>query len=180
MMKIPKGKNVVYKIKIYMKEIYDIGRKNYNDKVLGHCILASFTSEMVREYYSYCRNEDAEAKKWAAKRLKKFRGFTFGGEWLCENMPKVNWEEGRQHPFAYIHIENRAKAEITDSFLIGDQNQDTTEKLISEAEEFVRYLECISFLFSSSRNQVSGLGFPNWTFKISSGLTIDGYACGVI
>lgn len=72
-----------------LNKLYLLGREDYKDKPLVHCLLASFTSEMVREYYSWKKNGDRAAKKRAQERLENFLGNTFGGEWSEEILPQI-------------------------------------------------------------------------------------------
>lgn len=58
------------------------------DKKFKNCILAFFTSEMTREYYSY-RYHEARKRERSAYRLKRFLGASFGNEWLGRIFPPV-------------------------------------------------------------------------------------------
>lgn len=81
-----------------MDELEKTGDKGFED-----CILAFFTSEMTREYYSYRYNE-IQKRKRSVHRLKRFLGASFGNEWLGRIMPYV-WigkEKGISMNIGYI------------------------------------------------------------------------------
>lgn len=65
-----------------IRKIYIWGRLNYEDKPFISCVMASFTSEMVREYLNYRYNPDAEGRAVSEERLCRFMGRSFGNEWL--------------------------------------------------------------------------------------------------
>ncbi|MCX4272289.1 MAG: hypothetical protein OSJ71_08505 [Acetatifactor sp.] len=65
-----------------LEAIYSSGREDYDQKVLIHCVLASFTSEITKEYYNYANNPNEAAQNEAARRLESFLGNTVGGNWL--------------------------------------------------------------------------------------------------
>lgn len=71
-----------------LKEIYTYGRNNAVNKAYVKCILASLTSEMVREKVSFSRNPDEDQRKESRKKLQRLFGNSFGDEWLGEMMPK--------------------------------------------------------------------------------------------
>lgn len=97
-MKREKGEqidNKTYRYGDLLEALYTLGRNDYEDKVLVHCILAFFTSEMTKEYYNLIYNENNESEK----RLRSLLGNSFGNEWLGEMLPGVN-----------IRSENRMQA----------------------------------------------------------------------
>lgn len=80
--------------------IYNWGRMDYDYKPLMHCLLASFTCEMTREYYNYRYNfvktneklwEKKESARQSKERLNGYIGDNISGGWLSESMGEVFW-----------------------------------------------------------------------------------------
>lgn len=69
--------------------IYEYGRLSGDKKALIKCILASFTSEMVREKISYTKNRNDSARAHSLMRLNKFLGNSVGNSWLGEMVPQM-------------------------------------------------------------------------------------------
>ncbi len=179
-LKIPdKVDEMDYKYSDLLKEIYDIGRANYNNKVLGHCILASFTSEMVREYFSYCHNIDQTAKERAENRLIKFLGQTFGNQWLGKWIPKVEIKSDIGNSRSYlkfgymqkVSIENIQIVKVIEGSIKGIEN---AKKLIVKLNKIIPYLECISLLFSNIKTEQGKTDVLKWKFELKKGSNIYG------
>ncbi len=74
--------------------IYNWGRKDYEYKSLVHCLIASFTAEMTKEYFNYHYNlKDKDAAKHIKRKLKGYVGDNISGGWLSEGMGSVFWME---------------------------------------------------------------------------------------
>ena len=73
-----------------LEKIYRWGRENLDDKPFISCVLASFTSEMVREYLHLRYNPDGERRKKYRKRLAGFLGTSFSNEWCGQALPEIN------------------------------------------------------------------------------------------
>lgn len=160
--------------------IYVLGRMQYSDKPLVHCLLASFTSEMVRENYSYWNNIDPEARKRAADRLKNFLGLSFGGKWLGNNMPKAvrtNWgvtlsqEDESEFRIGYIKDGQMSNVEIKGYFDSDDINE--IDRFAFELTEMVPYLECLTLLFSNFKDDTHRNIYPQWQFELVQGSRED-------
>lgn len=83
--------NEEYRYGNLLECIYRWGRDFYDDKKLIHCILASFTSEMTREYFNYMYNcKDIESGRESKEILKNFIGKSFGNSWTREILP-IKW-----------------------------------------------------------------------------------------
>lgn len=80
--------NQSYCFGVLLNKIYTYGRNNAVNKAYVKCILASLTSEMVREKVSFSRNPDGDQRKESRKKLQRLFGNSFGDEWLGEMMPK--------------------------------------------------------------------------------------------
>lgn len=151
-----------------MEIIYKLGRNNYEDKVLIHCILASFTSEMEREYYSFRNNSDEDACRRSENRLKCFIGETFGGNWFNEVMPEVylSSEEQRMRSLVgYIEAAEIGKLKIK---VIYQNAYDDREGLIERLTDIVPYIECLTTLFSNFVDESGKLISPRWVFKFDN------------
>lgn len=83
-----------------LQKIYEWGRTgeqdSFIDKPYISCILASFTSEMVREYlhYLYSHNNEEKGQKTDKhqKRLMGILGESFGNKWTGDAFPKIIFE----------------------------------------------------------------------------------------
>lgn len=148
--------------------LYRLGRNDYEDKVLVHCILASFTSEMVREYYSYQHNRSDEARKRAAERVKNFLGTTFGGVWMAKAMPEVkvstgsSWYSVSACYSAKVYAIN-FQIEIVEKEL---EWEDTGKWLTKALIKNLPYIECVSLMFVNARDEMDRLVTPEWEFEI--------------
>ena len=158
-----------------LQVIYELGRADYKDKALVHCIIASFTTEMVREYYSYRHNIDNEARNRAAKRLKCFLGDTFGGKWFDECMPKIQVSGSQivERKVGYIAkaVISRWELELGRSEpMTGDIGSWLTEEL-SDLLPCIEYIACLFYDFRDENGKVIE---PRWEFEVVSGNTEDG------
>lgn len=72
-----------------LEKIYTWGRSEYRDKPFVSCVMASFTSEMVREYVNFRYLPDEDRWERSYKRLKAFLGISFSNNWVMkEKFPK--------------------------------------------------------------------------------------------
>lgn len=152
-----------------MEIIYKLGRSNYEDKVLIHCILASFTSEMEREYYSYRNNSDEVACRRSENRLKCFIGETFGGEWFGKVMPEVtipSAERRLRTSIGYIQTAEISKVEIVRRLT----TEYGVEGVIERFTEVVPYIECLTTLFSNFVDESGKATSPRWVFELEDEL----------
>lgn len=156
-----------------LERIYKLGREDYDNKPLVHCILASFTSEMEREYYSYRNNSDSGAKGRAAKRLKGFLGNTFGGNWFGEVAQLILNKNDFRIQVGYIPDAAMARLEIALALDI-PQNLKKLESLENELVELVPCMECLNLLFSDFKDECGKNIYPKWEFIIEEGQTEDG------
>lgn len=143
--------------------IYKLGREDYDDKVLVHCILASFTSEMVREYCSYIHNINQDARQRAENRLKCFLGNTFGGEWFREWMPKVEAPNlsKKVMEIGYMPKANISKIKINKGILKIDKGIWMKDVLL----DIVPYMERLTLMLSDFRNLAGEKVEPEWEFN---------------
>lgn len=81
--------NKTYRYGELLQILYELGRRNYEDKELVHCILAFLTSEMTKEYYSYKYSIDENEKETSKERIENMIGASFGNKWLGEIFPQL-------------------------------------------------------------------------------------------
>lgn len=155
--------------------IYKLGREDYDDKVLVHCILASFTSEMVREYCSYKFNSDPRARRRAENRLKCFLGNTFGSEWFWKWMPKVKTPGLRIRWMEMGYFPNAKMSDFSYTYkLSGITDVEMgMKKLLSD---IVPYIERLTLLLSHFRNEKGGKIGPEWKFSLNYEFVEDRYS----
>lgn len=150
-----------------IERIYTWGRQNYENKAFISCVLASFTSEMVREYIGYCYFTKKDKKERCENRLNRFLGRGFSNEWIGEVVPYGfcnNIEQGKfEVRFDFSDIEKEIQT------LYGDKKERSTrdrKKRIEEAlricfkrEEFIKVLECIDMfcIDREENNKLSGI-----------------------
>ena len=67
--------------------IHTWGRKREQDKPLIHCIMASFTSEMVHECICYMYSPDETKRNKSRRKLEHFLGEGFGNDWIGKMLP---------------------------------------------------------------------------------------------
>lgn len=154
-----------------LKDIYELGRLNYGDKALVHCVLASFTSEMTREYYSYMHNPDEEARKRAARRLKSFLGNTFGGRWFKDIGPEIEAIDSGGNPFKLRSaIRGNIKKFKYDHIMIATHDGDYIENISC----LIPILECAFLLFPNCYNEDGDKVQPIWKTEIAEGVIEEG------
>lgn len=156
-----------------LEVIYVLGRKRYGDKPLVHCLIASFTSEMVREYYSYRNNINDEARKRAEDRLKNFLGVSFGGAWLGRSMPEVirpRWSDAMNQSdtsvFQIGYIKDGQISNVEMKGVFNSEEADEIECFVLELTELVPYLECLTLLFSNFKDDAHRNIYPQWQFEL--------------
>lgn len=154
-----------------LERLYCLGRENYEDKVLVHCILASFTSEMVREYYRYQNIADEKVRDEAEKRLNCFRGKTFGGEWFDRVLPKMVLGE--------TEVEIGISEETGGGYkeILQIKKRETVnmgEWLVDILPKVVPYIECLSLFLYNIRDDIEELDTDRWKFEICEGNNISG------
>lgn len=89
-----------------LEKIYKWGRSYFEDKPFISCVLASMTSEMVREYLNYRYNKESAHYR---NRLVQFLGQSFGNSWCGEAFPKID-EDG----FGIIGYNREAQVNLLD------------------------------------------------------------------
>lgn len=134
-----------------IEELYTLGRNDYRDKELVHCIIAFLTSEMTREYYNFqaigTKNENN-----SKKRLKSFLGDSFGNEWFSEMVPMAEFdsEKGIIDKWGYIKKAQSNLWTLKSEFNVNEQCESPSEgeiiyKLIDNLKEN-KYFEIIGIL----------------------------------
>lgn len=150
-----------------LEMLYKLGRNDYEDKVLVHCMLASFTTDMTREYYGY-QYGLGDRRERAANRLKCFLGKTFGGRWLADAMPEFVSLPSSMESYEVCYMEQMGayKIEIIMEYR-NIKNNDARTMMQEVLLDILPYLECISNFFVNTRDdrRVS----PEWELRIIDG-----------
>lgn len=73
-----------------LQRIYEYGRVKLKNKSYVKCVLASLTSEMVREKICFSKSPNKKRREEAKYTLLELAGKSFGNVWLGEMMP-VRW-----------------------------------------------------------------------------------------
>lgn len=121
--------NGKYRYADLIEELYHLGRDDYRDKELIHCIIAFLTSEMTREYYHFCAAKDEKDSK---KCLKSFLGNSFGNQWLGEMIPKALFDstKGTIDKWGYIDKTKINLWQLRNKFSVNKQNKGSYEAAI--------------------------------------------------
>lgn len=141
-----------------LERIYTWGRKYFVLKPLISCIMASFTSEMVREYLNYRYNPHTDSREMSKKRLYGFLGESFGNSWCGAAFPKINIIVNNEavkvgYGFARRISQGLIRVDISMRYLknigcLSDEKEIRTgiSKWITE-EKIVETLECLDLFF---------------------------------
>lgn len=166
-----------------LEGLYSYGRKKYEDKAMVHCILASFTVEMTREYYSYLYNEDGE-KNVSEGRLKSFIGNSFGGKWFGGILPVIeDNDKNSLTDVGYIGSLElyRTKIEFTRLIPGGEYNSNkklsiTSIQQILEKENVIENLCCmLMFLYNyrmEKETEKAKVDIPELSFDFQRGESV--------
>lgn len=138
-----------------LQKIYEWGRNYYEDKPFISCVIASFTSEMVREYIGYCYCLDEDKRERHKKRLYQFMGSSFCNKWSGGIFPKVAIKtnnEDLEVNGGYIatgelkNVDIRIGMDALKKLAESDLSEIEKEKILQEwflEEKTVEILECI-------------------------------------
>lgn len=169
-----------------LEVLYNLGRTDYFDKPLVHCLLASFTSEMVREYYSYMYGSEG-GKARSLECLKGVLGKTFGGKWFENVFPKmevpgttVTTVQNDNKPELMIDVAEGPKIQIAfiaNAFLKSwkiklknVKSKSNREQIwIEPLTDLVPYLECLTLFFSDFVDKEGKPTNCKWEFEINNG-----------
>lgn len=172
-----------------LQALYELGRTYYEDKPLVHCLLASFTSEMVREYYNYRFNDyrddgsenNKEERPWtkSMKYLGEFLGKTFGGRWFSDVMPGIHMEGHASRQKTNMKVAYLPNAMLRPIQITWWKNREPGQAnmvtaIINDLAGFIPYLECLSLCFSDFGNKAGRTASCRWEFKLISGETEAG------
>lgn len=167
-----------YAFGVLLQGIYEYGRTSDANKAFVKCVLASFTSEMVREKISFTRNPVETSRAKSFRRLSRFLGNRVGSPWLADMMPELMSDDGqtvrtgyydfdiagKQSVMNILHIPSSLVKQIspeyfgsTSSGAINDRLMPLREKM--EKDRVVPSLEFLR-LFLSINKQEEFWGFP--------------------
>lgn len=143
-----------------LQRIYEYGRVKPQNKAYVKCVLASLTSEMVREKICFSKNLNEKRREEAKYTLLELAGKSFGNAWLGEMMP-VRWigsYERRNLGFQTVTGGRRMRRPICQipADIFGTNNEKTRQEIeqviqtvekILDKNKFVRSMEWLfSFL----------------------------------
>lgn len=167
--------------------IYRWGRDNYNDKPLIHCILASFTSEMVREELNYMYNCVKSRREVSFIRLENFIGRSIGNKWTGEMLPVMieNPLDAEENMMYFAFSEMMYLRALNKEVHLGQMKGRKSVKgktalnkyIIEFSDEFARLLEdkqiipmleCIELLSDNCRMGDQGKKHLSYRFNIIS------------
>lgn len=169
-----------------LKELYAYGREKYEDKAMIHCILASFTVEMTREYYKYLYNDTIESDV-SKGRLKSFIGNNFGGEWFEDIIPVIiDIEKNPTMNAGYEEKFNLIGNKINFIYQLQEiENEDMklsdiqVTHLIIQKEKVVENLCCLLMFLYNYRTEKESVDIPVLSFEFKRGIN-EGTPVGVI
>lgn len=140
--------------------IYTWGRESLADKQLLHCIMASFTTEMVREYLNYMYSGNENSRERSKERLKQFVGVSFMNDWLNVVLPTMNYNKRRKDKDKYRDLE-LLPVEYTCSYRLQRSEAEELEKRIDNdwkqisgilrEKKWIKILECMDMLLSNCK-----------------------------
>jgi hypothetical protein len=167
--------------------IYEYGRQKETNKSFVKCILASFTSEMVREKISFTLNPDESAKGYSLRRINQFLGKTAGNHWLGQMVPPIKEKDKDLTPFGYnangvtalLEFSYEVKLDDLEDSFTGYVKGKANKKIISkywniykkilETNHIIPTLECMAmFLTPVSGNENSVPDNKDWVEFIVS------------
>jgi hypothetical protein len=154
-----------------IQEIYEYGRRKEKNEAFVECLLASFTSEMVREKINSIKNPDAASRSFSVNRMNQFLGKTAGNRWLGNMVPMLEGENDRTIPFGYdadgsstllefsFELDVDILNELREHYVDGRSHKNVISrcwkyfKAILEKNRVIPTLECMAmFLIPHSEN----------------------------
>lgn len=162
-----------------LEQIYTWGRNFYEDKPFISSILASFTSQMVREYMMLRYNGERKDTEKYRKRLVQFLGNSFSNEWSGRIFPAVSaidaeksWKSVRcgfirKAPveMVFLHYDISAWHQISERETItGDMLEGMLEWWLG-TQKLMETLECLDMFFVSKSSERS-YGGVSYKFKV--------------
>lgn len=176
---VDRADNIKYRYADLVEALYHLGRDDYRDKGLVHCIIAFLTSEMTREYYHFCAVKNEKDSK---KCLKSFLGDSFGNKWLGEMIPRIMFDskKGIVEEWGYIERAQINLWQLGNEFNINQKNESLYEEevinqLIKDSEEN-KYFEVLGMLMlflSEHRISDGHIMFPEMRFEIDEISTVE-------
>ncbi len=152
-----------------LEAIYSLGREDYDQKVLIHCVLASFTTEIIKEYYNYANNPNEAAQNEAARRLESFLGNTVGGNWLNKmGFGVVADKNTNQEPIVLQWTDRGDIGHFKYNFRI-ERNEGNKTLKIDEISFIVSILECVLMLFPNYYDENENKAEPIWKIEFKGG-----------
>ncbi len=159
-----------------LEALYQLGRSDYDAKPLVHCLLASFTSEMVREYYCY-EYGNKEMRGKSAECLKAFLGKTFGGAWFKDfSISEVNGKYSTggsgldayrsERKVGYINQGLWSKRQIVLKVVRIPKELQKVDQWLDILVKYIPYLECLTLCFFDFKDSLGRPDAGRWTFEL--------------
>ena len=168
--------------------IYTWGRKREQDKPLIHCIMASFTSEMVHEYICYMYSPDETKRSKSRRKLEHFLGEGFGNKWTGKMLPvrmpeniefiaffrklelqNITCDFPLENFYELIRSKKIAEEPIAEKRRLGKFIKDVAEAVAKDFEEskIICILQCMDMLFVNSHLNQQLMPALSFSFEIS-------------
>ena len=160
-----------------LEAIYALGRENYDEKPLVHCVLASFTSEMTKEYYNYVNNPSKSAQDEAAGRLESFLGNTFGGNWFGNMGPRVVADKNME--VSPIILRYVGQGDIDKFKYDLEMSNDQEMNQIENISDFIPMLESVFALFPYYYDANGNRTEPVWRMIFNGGYGENDNTCSI-
>lgn len=155
----------------FLQQIYEYGRLQPQNKAYVKCLLASLTSEMVREKICFSRNLNQQKREEAKYALFGLAGKSFGNNWLGEMMPGIRIDTYTTGNLGFRGMiigasETRNLCQIPGKILQRECDQQDIEKIVQAIEEIldrINFIQSIEWLFSFlnvSELRTNGEKFP--------------------
>ena len=174
--------------------IHTWGRKREQDKPLIHCIMASFTSEMVHEYICYMYSPDETKRNKSRRKLEHFLGEGFGNKWTGKMLPvrlpekiefiaffrklelqNINCNFPLENFHELIRRMENVKEPISEKRKIEKFVKDVEEAVTKDFEEskVIWILQCMDMLFVNAYMNQKLMPTLSFLFKVNEYISIS-------
>ncbi len=154
-----------------LQKIYQWGRKHFEMKPMISCVLASFTCEMVREYFNYRYSPDEGSRIVSKKRILGFLGDSFGNEWCALGYPKVESKVNKKLETVVYGYKKRVAQESIEIMISIKELQEIKDEIMParvvekikawiKKERIVETLECMDlFAIRKTEDGFAGIDY---------------------
>lgn len=156
-----------------LEKIYKWGRTFYEDKPFISCVIASFTSEMVREYIGYRYRVGEADRERCTNRLYQFLGNSFSNAWVGDIFPamvnklptgkvnetRIGFVKEAATAGTSIYVDLEPLKILKGRMLVGQDESIVLEEWM-KSEKIVEILECIDmFCINKEGRQYGGIHY---------------------